>query len=205
MKTLMPDLSYELKHAGIVCGVDEAGRGPLAGPVVAAAVILNRECIPKFIDDSKRLTRKKREALVLELKEKSIWAIGMASSKEIDTLNILQASKLAMSRAVEALAQKPAVALIDGNQPPDLCCETVCIIKGDTLSLSIAAASIIAKVTRDALMIELGMKYPHYGFERHAGYGTQCHLEALAKHGICPEHRMSFRPVREALAIREAA
>lgn len=201
----MPDFSIESQHDGIICGVDEAGRGPLAGPVVAAAAILNGERIPQGIHDSKKLTKAKRESLIHEIKQNAIWAVGIASCQEIDALNILQATKLAMRRAVAGLSQTPDVALVDGNQPPGLTCKTVCMVKGDSLSLSIAAASIIAKVTRDEMMETLAKQYPEYGFDKHAGYGTKMHMDALTKYGACPEHRTSFRPVSEAIALKAQA
>ncbi len=196
----MPDFSIEAQYAGVICGVDEAGRGPLAGPVVAAAVIIDRDSVPSGIHDSKKLSKAKRDALIHDIKTHSLWAIGSASVEEIDALNILQATKLAMQRAVEGLSCAPDVALVDGNQPPHLACKTVCVVKGDSLSLSIAAASIIAKVTRDDMMQALAKPYPHYGFEKHAGYGTAAHMAALTIYGACPAHRKTFRPVSEAIA-----
>jgi ribonuclease HII len=200
----MPDFSIEQQYAGVICGVDEAGRGPLAGPVVAAAVILDRYHVPAGIHDSKKLSKAKRDALINDIKQHSRWAIGSASVEEIDALNILQATKLAMKRAVEGLAQSPDVALVDGNQPPRLSCKAVCVVKGDSLSLSIAAASIIAKVTRDEMMEDLGNQYPNYGFEKHAGYGTASHMAALATYGACAAHRKTFRPVAAAIAKMQA-
>lgn len=196
----LPDLSIEATHSGVICGVDEAGRGPLAGPVVAAAAILDPRNIPSGIHDSKKLSQAKREALFDEIMQCANIGIGEASTQEIEELNILGATKLAMQRAVAALGVPVDVALIDGNQPPTLPCKVEYVIKGDSKSLSIAAASIIAKVTRDRLMDALDKQYPAYGFARHAGYGTKAHLEAIAQHGICPAHRRDFRPIRDALA-----
>ena len=199
-----PDLSIEATHQGIICGVDEAGRGPLAGPVVAAAVILDPRQIPNSIDDSKQLSKSRRETLFQVIMQTASVGIGQASITEIDTLNILGATKLAMQRAVEALDRPVDVALIDGNQPPILPCTVEAVIKGDRRSLSIAAASIMAKVTRDRLMEKLDECYPGYGFARHAGYGTKAHLAAIDRLGVCPAHRTSFAPVRRALE-KEAA
>lgn len=202
----MPDFSIEMQHQGIICGVDEAGRGPLAGPVVASAVIFpDRAKLPNGIHDSKKLSKTKRELLIDGIKQNALWAIGIANSQEIDAMNILQATMLAMKRAVEGLSQAPNIALVDGNQPPKLNCKTLCVVKGDSLSLSIAAASIIAKVSRDDMMCALARKYPEYGFEKHAGYGTKMHMDALAKYGACPEHRTSFRPVSDVLALQAVA
>lgn len=184
----------------MVCGVDEVGRGPLAGPVVAAAVIYS-ERLPSGITDSKKLTAKKRELLAPMIMQHCDYGIGMATVEEIDQLNILHATMLAMQRAVAALPCAPQVALIDGNRAPDLggiTCE--CIVKGDQKSISIAAASVVAKVTRDTMMQQLAETYPHYGFEKHAGYGTAQHMQALVNHGACPAHRRSFAPVRNLVA-----
>lgn len=197
----MPDFSIELA-AGLtpICGVDEAGRGPLAGPVVAAAVIFKTpEDAHPAIHDSKRLSAQKRLILCQHIQEHAFTGLGMATVEEIDEINILQASLLAMKRAVEALPTIPQLALIDGNRLPDLPCQAQYVVKGDQKSTSIAAASIIAKVTRDQMMEEFALQYPHYGFEKHAGYGTKIHLQALQHHGPCPIHRKSFTPVRNAL------
>ncbi len=182
-----------------VCGIDEAGRGPLAGPVVAAAVILDRDNFPGGLDDSKKLTEQRREELYEALCECAQVSIGMADIAEIDTMNILQASLLAMTRACEALPETPKFALIDGIHAPKLACPTACLKGGDGKSLSIAAASIIAKVTRDRLMRALGLDYPGYGWERNKGYGSAEHLAALKKLGPTPHHRTSFAPVKEML------
>lgn len=183
-----------------VAGIDEAGRGPLAGPVVAAAVILDPVQPILGLKDSKLLTAAKREALFTEIQNKSIaFSVGFATVAEIDQINILQATLLAMQRAFAGLAIKPHKALIDGNKAPKLPCETVTIIQGDQLEPAISAASILAKVTRDREMIEMDKKYPEYGFARHKGYATSEHFEALEKHGPCDIHRRSFSPVQLAL------
>lgn len=197
----MPDFSRE-RASGyrLICGVDEAGRGPLAGPVVAAAVIFTDEAhADARIHDSKKLTAKTRDALFDHIMAHAHVGVGICSAQEIDAINILQATMQAMARAVEALPHTPELALIDGNRLPKLLCKAEYIIKGDSISTSIAAASIIAKVTRDRMMTELAREYPHYGFEGHAGYGTPAHLEALKTHGPCPAHRRSFAPVRNLL------
>lgn len=204
----MPDLSVESRYAGArVCGIDEAGRGPLAGPVVAAAVIFRAARPPRHflsrLDDSKVLTPAVRAALLPEIYEHAEVGIGSATVGEIDRINILQATFLAMSRALAALAESPAVALVDGNQAPKLCCHVQTVVGGDGLSASIAAASIVAKVTRDTQMVALAECHPGYGWERNAGYGTPEHLAALARLGVTPEHRRSFRPVSELLTVRD--
>ena len=176
-----------------ICGVDEAGRGPLAGPVCAGAVILPRGLEIPGLNDSKKLTDKKRRELYPIIKEQAIaWGIGFASHEEIDELNILQATYLAMSRAIQALEGKADFALIDGNRAKDFGIPLKTVVKGDSLSASIAAASVLAKVARDDIMLELAKEYPEYGFEVHKGYGTKQHYEALRQHGHCPIHRMSF-------------
>ncbi|WP_186180050.1 ribonuclease HII [Burkholderia gladioli] len=186
----------------IVCGVDEAGRGPLAGPVVAAAVILDPARPILGLDDSKALSAKKRELLYHEIVAHSrAWCVASASVEEIDTLNILHATMLAMRRAVEGLSLLPTLAKIDGNRCPTLSIRSEAIIGGDALVPSISAASIIAKVTRDRLLVDLHATFPHYGFDVHAGYGTPKHLAALREYGPCEHHRRSFAPVREALRI----
>ncbi len=180
----------------IIAGIDEAGRGPLAGPVVAAAVILNPEFIIEGLADSKQLTEKKREYLFELIKEKALaWSIGRAEAEEIDRINILQATFLAMQRAVAGLHIQPTLALVDGNQDPKLFCETKTIIGGDSLEPAISAASILAKVTRDREMRELDQQFPHYGFAKHKGYPTGAHLLALEKLGPCQIHRRSYAPV----------
>ena len=195
-KKKFPDFLFESNYKGFVCGVDEAGRGPLAGPVVAAAVILNPTDIPLGLNDSKVLNTNKRESLFLDIARTSSIGIGIAEPEEIDRLNILHASLSAMKRAVLALNVLPDVALIDGNKAPFLPMKTECIIKGDSLSLSIAAASIIAKVTRDKLMLEAENRFPGYKFETHKGYPTKLHLQKLSLLGSSPIHRKSFKPVR---------
>jgi ribonuclease HII len=181
---------------GLVCGVDEAGRGPLAGPVVAAAVILDPAQAIVGLNDSKKLSAKRRAALAIEIRAKAIaWAVAEASVEEIDRINILQASLLAMQRAVHALSTRPTHALIDGNRCPQLCCTAQAIVGGDGKVASIAAASILAKTVRDAGMLELHRVYPQYGFDRHMGYPTAAHLKALHEHGVSPVHRLSYAPV----------
>ena len=177
----------------VICGVDEAGRGPLAGPVCAAAVILPPHLEIPGLTDSKKLTDKKRRELFPVIKEQAIaYGIGMASEKEIDEINILQATFLAMQRALDQLGVKPELALIDGNREKDFGLPVKTVVKGDSLSMNIAAASILAKVTRDDLMLELAETYPQYGFEIHKGYGTKAHYAALKEHGPSPIHRMTF-------------
>ncbi len=194
-----PDFSLEMNYHAPVAGVDEAGRGPLAGPVVASAVILNKDNIPEGIDDSKKLTARIREKLYHEICLHSIVGVGISEVFEIDKINILEATKLAMIRAISALSQPPKFILVDGNQlPPNLPAPALPVIKGDSISISIAAASIIAKVTRDRIMQNLSREYPIYGWEKNAGYGTKKHLEALILHGTSPHHRISFEPVRKA-------
>jgi ribonuclease HII len=199
VKTL-PDFHHEEMLGGRVAGVDEVGRGPWAGPVVAAAVILDPANIPAGLNDSKVLTRQKREQLMAPILKSASVGIGQASVEEIDQLNILQASLLAMRRAVEQLAMLPGgppdACLVDGNRDPGLDLPTRLLVKGDAISLSIAAASIVAKVTRDRIMSELAVAYPAYGWERNAGYGVPEHRDALQLVGISPHHRKSFAPIR---------
>lgn len=181
-------------------GVDEAGRGPLAGPVVAAAVILDPENPIQGLDDSKKLSEKRREKLEQEIMQKALaWALGRAEASEIDRINILQASLLAMQRAVEALEISPVHALVDGNRCPQLTCTVDAIVKGDSLHACISAASILAKQSRDREMKELDQKYPEYGFAIHKGYPTRAHIESLERHGVCAIHRLTFAPVRKIL------
>jgi ribonuclease HII len=192
----MPDYSIELEIGGIVAGVDEAGRGPWAGPVVASAVVLDIARVPEGIDDSKKLPRDRREHLHGLIVATAHVGVGIATVEEIDRINILQATFLAMLRAVEALPVRPHHLLIDGNRcPKDAPCPARPVIGGDATSLSIAAASIIAKVTRDRIMAELATAHPHYGWERNAGYGTPEHQRALSMVGITPHHRKSFSPI----------
>jgi ribonuclease HII len=197
---LGPNLTLEKLHPGLVCGVDEAGRGPWAGPVCAAAVILHPRRVPDGVDDSKKLTAKARERLEVEIKAKAMaWGVAFASVEEIAELNILHATGLAMRRAVEALAVQPAVALVDGNYRFPLPCEVKTVVGGDALSASIAAASILAKTARDRLMAELDEVYPGYGFAGHKGYRAQKHADALVALGPSPVHRMAWAPIRLAL------
>jgi ribonuclease HII len=184
------------KGAILVAGVDEAGRGPLAGPVVAAAVIFETRRYPDGIDDSKRLTALARARLYDQIVDKAIVSVCVASRVRIDRMNILRASLWAMSRAVRGLARTPDHVMVDGNMlPPDIACSCQAIVDGDALSISIAAASIVAKVTRDRLMANVGRAFPGYGFENHVGYSTPEHFAALREHGPCPHHRRSFAPV----------
>lgn len=177
----------------IICGVDEAGRGPLAGPVCAAAVILPPHLEIPGLTDSKKLTDKKRRELFPVIKEQAItYGIGLASEQEIDEINILQATFLAMQRALDQLSVKPELALIDGNREKNFGVPVKTVVKGDSLSMNIAAASILAKVTRDDIMVEMAEKYPNYGFEIHKGYGTKAHYAALTANGASPIHRKSF-------------
>ncbi|WP_323118933.1 ribonuclease HII [Burkholderia alba] len=186
----------------LVCGVDEAGRGPLAGPVVAAAVILDPARPIDGLDDSKVLSAKKRERLFDQIVAHAhAYCVASATVEEIDTLNILHATMLAMKRAVEGLPMRPTLAQIDGNRCPTLSIRSEAIVGGDALVPSISAASILAKVTRDRMLVELHARFPVYGFNVHAGYGTARHLAALREHGPCDEHRRSFAPVRAALAL----
>jgi ribonuclease HII len=192
----------ELKLAGgPVAGIDEAGRGPWAGPVVAAAVILDPGRIPDGINDSKALEPEDREAIYARLVAVAEIGVGIADVRRIDRDNILNATMWAMAQAMRKLQSKPRLALIDGNRAPDLRCQTRTVVGGDAKCLSIAAASIIAKVTRDRLMIALGQELPNYGFERHKGYGTPEHQTAIGRHGVTPHHRRSFRPVQMALGL----
>lgn len=177
----------------LICGVDEAGRGPLAGPVCAAAVILPANLEIAGLNDSKKLSDKKRRELYPIIMDQAIaYGIGFADHQEIDQINILQATYLAMERAIDALRIKPELALIDGNRAKDFGIPVKTVVHGDSLSASIAAASVLAKVTRDDLMLKMAEEYPQYGFEIHKGYGTKAHYEALASYGPCPIHRMTF-------------
>src|SRR5947207_2071042 len=200
----MPDVGIERGCAGVVCGVDEAGRGPLAGPVVAAAVILDRQrfrgMVRRELDDSKAMTREAREACFDALLRCAKIGVGAASTREIDRINILRASLVAMRRAVAALGIRPDIALVDGNVPPPLSCPVKTVVKGDALSFSIAAASVIAKVTRDRIMRALACRYPGYGWETNVGYSTAEHFAGIGRLGVTPHHRRSFEPVRLALS-----
>lgn len=204
MPTPVPDFTFETlaltRGARIICGVDEVGRGPLCGPVTAAAVILDPARIPEGLSDSKALTAAKRARLALEIAEVAEFCVAHASVEEIDSLNILQASHLAMCRAIAGLPRPADYALIDGNRlPRDLQCRGEAVVKGDARALSIAAASIMAKVARDGLMVELAQQYPGYGWEKNAGYPTKDHLQALRDLGVTPVHRRSFKPVHNIL------
>lgn len=187
---------FDMQYYGeypLLCGMDEAGRGPLAGDVFAAAVILAPDTVIEGINDSKKLTEKKREKLFDEIREKALyWSIKTASVEEIEQLNILNCAMLAMKRAAESLGVTPDMALADGNKTPQLSCPVQFVIKGDAKSQSIAAASILAKVARDRYMKEMALKYPQYSFEKHKGYGTKAHYQALDEYGPCEIHRMSF-------------
>lgn len=186
----------------LIAGVDEAGRGPLAGPVIAAAVILDPNRPIEGLMDSKKLTEKQRDHLFQEIRERALaWSVARATVREIDEINILQATFLAMQRAVAGLNTAPMLALIDGNMCPKLPCEARAIIKGDMLEPAISAASIIAKVFRDRIMVMLDKKYPLYGFAKHKGYSTEMHMEALKEHGPCRIHRRSFAPVTHCLTM----
>jgi len=187
---------------GLVCGIDEAGRGPLAGPVVAAAVILDPARPVDGLNDSKKLSEKKREALAVLIRERALaWCVAEANIEEIDRLNILWATMLAMQRAVAGLAIRPTSALVDGNRCPDLDMPVEAVVKGDGKIASIAAASILAKTARDAGMLALHERYPQYGFAEHMGYPTPAHLAALEAHGASPLHRRSFGPVARQLSL----
>ena len=208
----MPDWSEEDKCSGLIAGVDEAGRGPWVGPVVAGAVVFfNRKINPVLLnslDDSKKLSAKKREELYKLIQTEEIagnlsYGIGEATAAEIDEINILQATFLAMRRAMAALKCKPNMALVDGNRTPvGFVCPCKTIVKGDAKSFSVAAASVMAKVYRDRLMAELAQKYPWYGFEKNAGYGTKAHIDGLKQYGITPEHRKSYRPIAEIITAK---
>ncbi len=185
------------KGIDLIAGVDEAGRGPLAGPVVAAAVI-----VPKFykfkskVNDSKKLSAAQRQKAFKEITSKCIYAFDVIDEKQIDEYNILRASLMAMAKAVDKLKQQPDWVLVDGQHKPDLVCPMLAVIKGDSKSISIASASIVAKVVRDRLMLELDKQYPAYGFASHKGYGTKSHLQAISDFGPCPVHRKSFQPIK---------
>lgn len=200
----LPDFAYETAAYArgllVVAGVDEVGRGPLAGPVTAAAVVLHRDRIPKGMNDSKVLTAARRDALFAEIMDVAEVCVAHATVAEIDAINILRASHLAMERALRGLARQVDHALIDGNMiPRGLFCDAQAIIKGDGLCLSIAAASIVAKVTRDRIMVDLAQQHPGYGWDSNAGYPTKQHLDALLNLGVTPHHRRSFRPVHNIL------
>jgi ribonuclease HII len=205
MKAQSYDLFADLLDASAatgawVAGVDEAGRGPLAGAVFAAAVILDPARPIAGLNDSKKLSEKRRETLFVEIQAKALaWSIAEASAAEIDAINILQASLLAMQRAVAGLSRVPTEVLVDGNRAPAFACPARAIIGGDALEPCISAASILAKVARDRTLLDLHARYPQYGFDRHKGYPTAEHMAALVAHGACPEHRRSFAPVKRVL------
>ena len=207
----MPDYSFEIKAKkngyGIVCGIDEAGRGSWAGPVTAVAVILDPSILPyqllNHLDDSKKIKSAQRKAIFDEIHTKIIYGIGQSSVEEIDDINILQATFLAMRRALKALGVVPDYALVDGNKLPGLSCASEAIVKGDSKSYTIAAASIIAKVTRDLNMVVLSRQFPGYGWERNAGYGTKEHQAALSSLGVTSAHRKSYAPIRKILGQKE--
>ena len=192
-------IAFENNFSLPIAGIDEVGRGPLAGPVIAAAVILDRKNIPEGINDSKKIPKAKRILLAEKIKENSIYAYGAASEIEIDEINILQASLLAMKRASDGLSIVPKTTLIDGDFKPEIKNNTISIIKGDSKSVSIAAASILAKVYRDEIMLKYSKQFPEYGFQTNSGYGTKEHLSALKNFGITPIHRKSFKPVHNIL------
>jgi len=198
------ELASAQRHGQGIAGIDEAGRGPWAGPVVAAAVMLDPGDIPNGLDDSKKLGEATRERLFAKIRIKAHWAVAIAEVGRIDRDNILQATLWAMGAALRALPSCPAAALVDGNRLPELPCPAEAVIKGDGRSLSIAAASIVAKVTRDRLMCQLAAIYPGYGWERNRGYGTAEHARAIAQLGVTPYHRRSFAPVRDAIALAGA-
>lgn len=193
-------ISFDHIGSGVMAGVDEVGRGPLAGPVIAAAVILDPEQPIQGLMDSKKISERKRILLALEIQKKSMaWAVGRAEHDEIDSINILQASLLAMKRAIESLAIEPELVLVDGIHCPDISCNVDAIIKGDNKIPAISAASIIAKVARDSEMIALDSQYPGYGFSQHKGYPTRMHIAALKELGVSSIHRKSFAPVKKLL------
>ncbi|MDK9773201.1 ribonuclease HII [Vibrio sp. B181a] len=202
-KVELPPFEYPQGYQ-LVAGVDEVGRGPLVGDVVTAAVILDPNNPIEGLNDSKKLSEKKRLALLPEIKEKALaWAVGRCSPEEIDELNILQATMVAMQRAIAGLKVQPDLALIDGNRCPQLPMDSQAVVKGDLRVAEISAASIIAKVVRDQEMEELDKQYPQFGFAKHKGYPTKAHFEAIEQHGVISEHRKSFKPVKKALGIEE--
>ncbi|CAH1533955.1 RNase HII [Vibrio harveyi] len=202
-KVELPPFEYPQGYQ-LVAGVDEVGRGPLVGDVVTAAVILDPNNPIEGLNDSKKLSEKKRMALLPEIKEKALaWSVGRCSPEEIDELNILQATMVAMQRAIAGLKVQPDLALIDGNRCPQLPMDSQAVVKGDLRVAEISAASIIAKVVRDQEMEELDKQYPQFGFAKHKGYPTKAHFEAIEQHGVISEHRKSFKPVKKALGIEE--
>ncbi|MGR4989051.1 ribonuclease HII [Vibrio sp. WZ-1] len=202
-KVELPPFEYPHGYQ-LIAGVDEVGRGPLVGDVVTAAVILDPNNPIEGLNDSKKLSEKKRIALLPEIKEKALaWAVGRCSPEEIDELNILQATMVAMQRAIAGLKVQPDLALIDGNRCPELPMDSQAVVKGDLRVAEISAASIIAKVVRDQEMEELDKQHPQFGFAKHKGYPTKAHFEAIEQHGVISEHRKSFKPVKKALGIEE--
>lgn len=200
-KVELPPFEYPQGYQ-LIAGVDEVGRGPLVGDVVTAAVILDPNNPIEGLNDSKRLSEKKRLALLPEIKEKALaWAVGRCSPEEIDELNILQATMVAMQRAIAGLKVQPDLVLIDGNRCPELPMDSQAVVKGDLRVAEISAASIIAKVVRDQEMEELDKQYPQFGFAKHKGYPTKAHFEAIEQHGVISEHRKSFKPVKKALGL----
>ncbi len=200
-KVELPPFEYPQGYQ-LIAGVDEVGRGPLVGDVVTAAVILDPNNPIEGLNDSKKLSEKKRLALLPEVKEKALaWAVGRCSPEEIDELNILQATMVAMQRAIAGLKVQPDLALIDGNRCPELPMDSQAVVKGDLRVAEISAASIIAKVVRDQEMEELDKQYPQFGFAKHKGYPTKAHFEAIEQHGVISEHRKSFKPVKKALGL----
>ncbi len=196
----MYELDFDVSPYRFIAGLDEAGRGPLVGPVVAAAVILDEANPIEGLNDSKKLSEKKRDHLEILIKERALaWSVAVVEAEEIDRINILQASLLAMKNAAESLSVQPDLALADGNKCPSLNCRVEAIVKGDSKVAAISAASILAKVARDRLMRALHAQYPQYGFDQHKGYPTKIHMQLLAEHGPCPEHRKSFGPVRKVI------
>jgi len=194
------DIDFDLSPYNFIAGVDEAGRGPLVGSVVAAAVILDPQNPIEGLNDSKKLSEKKRNTLAIEIRAKALaWSVVSVDENEIDRINILQASLLAMKRAVESLGQQPDMVLVDGNKCPDINYKVEAIVKGDSKVAAISAASILAKVDRDRQMVELHQQYPQYGFDKHKGYPTKLHMELLNQHGPCPLHRKTFGPVKKLL------
>ncbi|EHR7859651.1 ribonuclease HII [Vibrio parahaemolyticus] len=200
-KVELPPFEYPQRYQ-LIAGVDEVGRGPLVGDVVTAAVILDPNNPIEGLNDSKKLSEKKRLALLPEIKEKALaWAVGRCSPEEIDELNILQATMVAMQRAIAGLKVQPDLVLIDGNRCPELSMDSQAVVKGDLRVAEISAASIIAKVVRDQEMEELDKQYPQFGFAKHKGYPTKAHFEAIEQHGVISEHRKSFKPVKKALGL----
>ncbi|EJG1533233.1 ribonuclease HII [Vibrio parahaemolyticus] len=200
-KVELPPFEYPQGYQ-LIAGVDEVGRGPLVGDVVTAAVILDPNNPIEGLNDSKKLSEKKRLALLPEIKEKALaWAVGRCSPEEIDELNILQATMVAMQRAIAGLKVQPDLALIDGNRCPELPMDSQAVVKGDLRVAEISAASIVAKVVRDQEMEELDKQYPQFGFAKHKGYPTKAHFEAIEQHGVISEHRKSFKPVKKALGL----